>query len=89
MSTDHGAAGDVGVRQTLDPRISIVVPALNEALNLSAVLPQLPAVHEVILVDGDSVDDTIRATRRAMPRSSPCCRDARARATPSPVASRG
>ena len=54
-------------RDTIDPRISIVVPALNEALNLAAVLPQLPDVHEVILVDGGSVDGTIRAARRAMP----------------------
>jgi glycosyltransferase involved in cell wall biosynthesis len=47
--------------------ISIVVPALNEALNLAAVLPQLPKVHEVILVDGGSVDGTVRAARRALP----------------------
>ena len=47
-------AVDVGSpeRNTKDPLISIVVPALNEALNLSVVLPQLPHVHEVILVDG-------------------------------------
>jgi glycosyltransferase involved in cell wall biosynthesis len=56
-----------GLRNTTDPRISIVVPALNEALNLSVVLPQLPAVHEVILVDGGSVDGTVQAARRALP----------------------
>jgi len=49
------------------PRISIVVPAMNEALNLSVVLPQLPKVHEVILVDGGSVDGTVAAARRALP----------------------
>ncbi len=49
------------------PRISIVIPALNEALNLSVVLPQLPDVHEVILVDGGSVDGTVMAARRALP----------------------
>jgi glycosyltransferase involved in cell wall biosynthesis len=54
-------------RNTEDPRISIVVPALNEALNLSVVLPQLPQVHEVILVDGGSVDGTVMAARRALP----------------------
>jgi glycosyltransferase involved in cell wall biosynthesis len=54
-------------RNTEDPRISIVVPALNEALNLSVVLPQLPEVHEVILVDGGSVDGTVMAARRARP----------------------
>ena len=54
-------------RNVTDPRVSIVVPALNEALNLSVVLPQLPKVHEVILVDGGSVDGTIMAARRALP----------------------
>src|SRR3954467_8769937 len=54
-------------RNTGDPLISIVVPALNEALNLSVVLPQLPQVHEVILVDGGSVDGTVMAARRALP----------------------
>src|SRR3954469_14127635 len=54
-------------RNTEDPLISIVVPALNEALNLSVVLPALPDVHEVILVDGFSVDGTVMAARRARP----------------------
>jgi glycosyltransferase involved in cell wall biosynthesis len=54
-------------RNTVSPRISIVVPALNEALNLAVVLPKLPTVHEVILVDGGSVDGTIAAARRALP----------------------
>jgi glycosyltransferase involved in cell wall biosynthesis len=55
-------------RNTASPRVSIVVPALNEALNLAVVLPQLPAVHEVILVDGGSGDGTIAAAKRALPR---------------------
>jgi glycosyltransferase involved in cell wall biosynthesis len=54
-------------RNTVAPRISIVVPALNEAANLAVVLPQLPEVHEVILVDGGSVDGTIATARRVMP----------------------
>lgn len=49
------------------PRISIVIPAKNEARNLEVVLPQLPAVHEVILVDGHSVDDTVDVARRILP----------------------
>jgi glycosyltransferase involved in cell wall biosynthesis len=67
MSTNQGAAGISGQRQTVEPRISIVVPAMNEALNLATVLPQLPKVHEVILVDGGSVDGTVQAARRALP----------------------
>ncbi|WP_240340666.1 glycosyltransferase family 2 protein [Nocardioides sp. SYSU D00038] len=54
-------------RNTDNPAISIVVPARNEALNLAVVLPELPPVHEVILVDGGSVDGTVEAARRAMP----------------------
>jgi glycosyltransferase involved in cell wall biosynthesis len=54
-------------RELEAPRVSIVIPALNEALNLSVVLPQLPRVHEVILVDGGSVDGTVMAARRALP----------------------
>lgn len=49
------------------PTISIVVPAKNEAANLREVLPRLPEVHEVILVDGNSVDGTIEAAVEVMP----------------------
>jgi hypothetical protein len=49
------------------PTISIVVPTLNEAANISVVLPALPEVHEVILVDGHSVDGTVEAAQRVRP----------------------
>ena len=50
------------------PRISVVVPTLNEARNLPHVFSRLPAdVHEVILVDGHSVDDTIAVARQLRP----------------------
>jgi glycosyltransferase involved in cell wall biosynthesis len=49
------------------PTISIVVPAKNEAANLREVLPRLPLVHEVILVDGNSTDGTVAAAREVMP----------------------
>ncbi len=51
----------------ITPTVTIVVPAKNEAANLREVLPRLPAVHEVILVDGNSVDDTVTAAREVMP----------------------
>ncbi|MBN9607554.1 MAG: glycosyltransferase family 2 protein [Actinomycetales bacterium] len=50
-----------------EPRVSIVIPARNEARNLEEILPALPPVHEVILVDGHSVDDTVEAARRVLP----------------------
>lgn len=50
------------------PSLSIVVPALNEAENLRFVLPAIPSdVHEVILVDGNSHDDTIRVAQQLRP----------------------
>ncbi len=50
------------------PRVSVVIPALNEARNLPHVFTQIPAnVHEVILVDGRSVDDTVAVARQLWP----------------------
>jgi Glycosyl transferase family 2 len=50
------------------PRVSVVVPALNEARNLPHVFARMPPnVHEVILVDGYSVDDTVAVARRLRP----------------------
>ena len=49
-------------------RISVIIPAHNEAKNLQYVLPLIPNwVHEVILVDGHSTDDTIEVARRILP----------------------
>jgi hypothetical protein len=46
-------------RLAAPPRVSVVIPALNEAENLRHVLPRLPdGLHEVILVDGHSTDGT-------------------------------
>jgi Glycosyl transferase family 2 len=50
------------------PRVSVVVPTLNEARNLPYVFSRMPAdVHEVIIVDGHSVDDTIAVARQLWP----------------------
>ncbi len=50
------------------PLVSVVVPTLNEARNLPYVFSRLPAdIHEVILVDGHSVDDTIAVARQLRP----------------------
>ncbi len=50
------------------PRVSVVIPTLNEARNLPYVFSRLPAdVHEVIVVDGHSVDDTIVVARQLRP----------------------
>lgn len=57
----------VNLPQRLAPRVSIVIPAKNEARNLEVILTELPPVHQVILVDGNSVDDTVATARRVMP----------------------
>jgi glycosyltransferase involved in cell wall biosynthesis len=50
------------------PTVSVVIPTLNEAKNLPHVLPRIPKwVHEVILVDGYSKDDTIAVARKLWP----------------------
>jgi glycosyltransferase involved in cell wall biosynthesis len=53
---------------TRTPKVSVIVPTLNEAKNLPHVLPHIPGwVHEIILVDGRSSDDTIRVARELVP----------------------
>jgi glycosyltransferase involved in cell wall biosynthesis len=48
--------------------VSVVVPALNEAENLPHVLPRIPQwVHEIILVDGHSVDGTAEVAAKLCP----------------------
>jgi glycosyltransferase involved in cell wall biosynthesis len=50
------------------PKVSVVIPTLNEARNLPHVFALLPpALHEVIIVDGRSEDDTIAVARRLRP----------------------
>ncbi len=53
--------------RSANPTISIVIPARNEARNLEVVLPRLPDVAQIILVDGNSADGTIEAAQRARP----------------------
>jgi glycosyltransferase involved in cell wall biosynthesis len=49
-------------------RVSVVIAAMNEAENLPYVFSRLPeGLHEVILVDGHSVDDTVGVARRLRP----------------------
>ncbi len=50
------------------PRVSFVVPTLNEAKNLPCLLPRIPNwAHEVIIVDGRSTDGTVDVARRMCP----------------------
>ena len=50
------------------PRVSVVIPTYNEAKNLPHVFGLLPEdLHEVIVVDGHSVDDTVEVARSLRP----------------------
>ena len=60
--TDHSGS------EATPPRVSVVIPTLNEARNLPHVFAGMPAdVHEVIVVDGHSVDDTVAVAQRLRP----------------------
>ena len=60
------AASEMAVHRGL--RVSIVIPAHNEAENLPHLLPRVPNwVHEVILVNDHSTDDTEEIARRLLP----------------------
>jgi glycosyltransferase involved in cell wall biosynthesis len=58
------------VTTTIDPglRVSVVIPTLNEAFNLPHVFSRLPdGLHEIVVVDGHSTDDTIAVAKRLRP----------------------
>src|ERR1700722_7095223 len=49
----------LSAEQATSPKVSLVIPTMNEARNITAVLQRLPSmVDEVVLVDGRSVDVT-------------------------------
>jgi len=52
------------------PRVSVVIPALNEARNLPLVAGRMPAgIDEIIFVNGDSQDNTAEVARRLWPNA--------------------
>jgi glycosyltransferase involved in cell wall biosynthesis len=57
-----------GLRHVLLPKVSVVMPTLDEAANLPHVIPGIPKwVHELVLVDGRSRDNTVEVARRLRP----------------------
>ena len=66
---DEGqSSGQPLTSEYVRPKVSIVIPAKNEARNLPHVFAGLPpGDFEVILVDGDSTDDTVEVARRLRP----------------------
>jgi glycosyltransferase involved in cell wall biosynthesis len=69
ITGDANAGGPFSGGMLQGFRVSIVVPALNEAENLPHVLPRIPEwVDEVLLVDGHSTDGTAEVARALCPR---------------------
>lgn len=74
---DPADPGDQGATRLYTPMsdmvaiaatVSVIIPAMNEAANLPHVFASLPAwIHEVVLVDGRSADDTVAVARRLLP----------------------
>ena len=63
----NGAHANGHARASLE-RVTIVIPAKDEARNVAWVLRRLPpGIDEVILVDGHSTDDTIAVARAVRP----------------------
>jgi glycosyltransferase involved in cell wall biosynthesis len=69
VATDGPVApGSETVLERRWPRVSVIVPTLNEAKNLPHVFAELPpGLHEVIVVDGFSTDGTPEVARSLHP----------------------
>jgi glycosyltransferase involved in cell wall biosynthesis len=74
--SDTGSAGTSALAKyrpisnhlAIAPPVSVVIPAMNEAENLPYVFKTLPGwIHEVVLVDGNSTDDTVEVARELWP----------------------
>src|SRR5438477_4368808 len=65
---NDGQAGPGTDADKRELRVSVVIPAINEATNLPYVLPRIPTwVSEVLLVDGRSTDGTVEVARKLLP----------------------
>lgn len=57
-----------GLERPTGAKVTVVIPALNEAQNLPYVLPYIPAwVDEVLVVDGHSTDGTAEVAQQLLP----------------------
>lgn len=59
----------LSIRRPANPRVSVVVPCMNEAANIREILPYLENFYEVIVVDGNSSDGSFEAAREALPKA--------------------
>jgi glycosyltransferase involved in cell wall biosynthesis len=67
FSPGHPARG--GALEGVGVRVTVVIPALNEADNLPHVLARMPRwVYEVLIVDGNSTDGTAEVASSLLPQ---------------------
>ena len=62
----NGGAADDGAGQ---PTVTVVIPTRNEARNLPYVAKRMPAVDQIVVVDGASVDNTVVVARGLWPEA--------------------
>jgi len=68
LAPSLSVVADAGQSWVAHHRVSVVIPAMNEAKNLPHVLPRIPGwVYEVLLVDGRSTDGTADVARGLLP----------------------
>lgn len=68
----HPAELEPGIRALPvdSPKVTVVIPVKNEAKNLPWLFDRLPqGIHEVVVVDGHSTDDTLDVVRRLCPQA--------------------
>jgi glycosyltransferase involved in cell wall biosynthesis len=64
MLEDSAELNDQNMAVIAIPKVSVVIPTLNEADNLRLLMPTLPSwISETIIVDGCSTDDTVLVAR--------------------------
>jgi glycosyltransferase involved in cell wall biosynthesis len=67
---EDGRGGAPRPQGACSPRVSVVIPTLNEAANLPHIFAEWPAlVDEVVIVDGFSTDGTIRVAQALLPEA--------------------
>lgn len=49
--------------------VAVIIPAMNEARNLPFVAERMPVVDEIIVVDGNSTDNTVEVARSLWPEA--------------------
>lgn len=61
-------AGELGGSRLEIPKVSVVMPTLNEAKNLAIVFARMPSwIYEIVIVDGRSTDNTREVARSLHP----------------------